>query len=221
MVFKVAVEGPQGSHGGAEVGIAAVVVKAGGDHDHGLDLSIFDHVIQDVLDHAVSDKEILARAAAPAVHQVENIVARIAALLIAIGQIDIGGLLDLFAVSRIVPGLIGQRSHLAGVFCWLRVGLGNRHGHAGLRDALLHVCLRFCGRWLRGSLCDRLLRLCGCGRFVCSGRHGFLAGSLNYSLRRLPRNRFPGAGAESQGKEQNHCQNPIYASHGLTRPARA
>lgn len=99
--------------------------------------------------------------------------------------------------------------------------LWNRHGHAGLRDALLHVCLRFCGRWLRGSLCDVLLRLCGCGRFACPGRHGFLPGSLGCALRRFTGIRVPGAGAEPQDKEQNHCQNPIYASHGLTRPARA
>ena len=81
--------------GCAEISAAAFCVEGGGNRDQRLDVASFDHLIQHGFDGPVVHVEVFACRAAPAVHQVNDVVAGFSVVfVIAIRQVHIRHLLN-------------------------------------------------------------------------------------------------------------------------------
>ena len=157
---QIPVEHGQFLHGPGEALGLVLGVKGGAHHDHRGDIPIFHHVVQHGDDAALGRIEEVPRRHGPAMHQVEDVIpGLLVRLIIAVGQIHIGGLWDggLRGV-RVVPAVVGDFHHLPGVVGWGKVFL--RH-HADILGLPPRRGIIFCGLHRLGGLL--LLGLCCTG----------------------------------------------------------
>ena len=113
-VFKIQMELAELIDGSAEIPAAALGVEGGGNRDHRLDVALLDHLIQHGFDGPVVHVEIFACRAAPAVHQINDVVAGFGVVcVIAIRQVHIRHLLNVRTIPGVVLRVIYDLFHCA------------------------------------------------------------------------------------------------------------
>ena len=137
-VFEVQMELAELIDGSAEIPAAALSVEGGGNRNHRFDIAAFDHLIQHRPDRTVIHVEIFACRAAPAMHQVDDVIAGFGVVrVIAIRQVYVSLFLDIRSVSGIILRVIHKFFHRTRMRGLRRIGSGNGRCPARLRNGAL------------------------------------------------------------------------------------